>query len=1426
MRLLSIVSLLLSATAAMAASPAAKPFAFGTVRFEENRGQTDASVRFLARAPGQRVFLTRTGVVFASVSGASITMRLEGAGESRWEAVGAPSDSISYYIGNDPSKWVKAAPEFDRVVWRNAYPGIDLAFHGDGVRLEYDLVLAPGADASAVRIRFDNPAITRIKPDGAVAIAAAGDTLRQHPPQIWQEAAAGERRSVRGQFEPDGANGLRLSLAPHEPSKPVVVDPVLEFASYLGGENDDEVVALADGVVAGNTRSVAFPGTSPALRTSRDVFVYGTYQVNTGGSSTTGFYGAVIIGGSGDDQIAGIAVSTFQRGYYLAGTTTSTDFPVLGGLIAGGSQKYNGGASDGFVAFIETSESYGYLGFANYIGGSGADRINAFTGAGLVFAYAGVTDSPDLPAANAPQMSLAGGKDAFYGIYSDYSGAGTLGYLGGSGDDVANAVAFRNGIDLWIGGSTASGDFPFVNGALSGPSDGFLAVMSFSPSLLTNTETPTLTAYRIGGSGDDSINALVATPYSAPNSYIYTPFPIDGIGFAGSTTSPDLPVLNAAQPQPGGASDGFAGMWDRPSAAPRWMTYAGGSGPDQFNAIAQNWAGDLYVGGSTSSVDLPVVDALQPANAGGQDGMFAVYDYTGVLQQLTYFGGSGDDNIEAMWMDYNYIARMGGSTNSTNLPENGASQGPGGGLDGFVANIGSDYFMGPTSLIMPKDGEMNFSIRSARTAFRPPVTYQSADPSRIRLVYLGQSFSQVTAAPEDNIQLEALSDSGEVDITASSPGYATKTIHVNLYPGAFAASFTSTPPVTLALSTWSNPVNLEESYCAVDPVSGAILGYCMALRTDLPFPAVQWSSSDTTVIHVVYTNGFPQIQVVGPGTATLTFSVNGYNVIQSSQTVTVAAPAPVAPTNGFFLAKDLTANLPTSFSVNGSQIFSGYRGTLTATSSDPTKLLLAPDAATPGGASLSVAMSNGVPTVYAQALTDSGTVPVLLSSDQFSGQVPINVNLEPAVLRWGVYSASSVAGEFASSIPLTMGGQAATLQYALHGVSGSAGSLRPGAAPLILTLANSDPTIVELNRLTIGDGGGANPFTLNPLKTGSSTLTLTDSDSGIPVTPATLPVVVQPSTTSAPVLPSLPASLNVGNGLQGTFSFTYTTGGPSQNVTVSIDDPTVATVSSSATTPGTNQATFLTGLSNVNYTVYVQGQGSSGTTNIHVQFPQGSATIAVKLFPSGAGFSRQFYTSNVRGYALEAQVSAYYLDSNTGIGIVAQIPNPGPGITVDFSADGPIQFYHQSAILTAANPTANVDITAPPMGQQVAVTVAAAGGGPTVSPVTATVTAGSLAPNAPYVLTQMTLAQGELRAYTVSTALLPATVTSSDPTNVLLAASPTGQGAASIQLSTSSSTVYISGVGSSGVYTVEFDTPGAVVPSVIQVGLVPLQFTV
>lgn len=1382
---------------------AEKPFAFGAVRFEANRGQADSTVRYIARARGQQIFFTDTGVVFSPPSGPAIRMTFAGSGRPEWVADGPSSDSISYYVGSDPRKWVKGAPVYDRITWRGVYPGVDVTFYGAGDRLEYDLVLAPGADPARVHLQFEKPARVTSLAGGVLEISEGSTRIHQRVPAIYQETAPGVRRRITGDFQSSGQNVALLKVASYDPAQRLVVDPVIEMATYLGGENDDEIVAMADGFVAGNTRSIAFPADQPTLRGGRDVFVRGTAQLVFGQMPRTFFYGTFILGGSGDDQVAGIALQSFLGYVSLAGTTTSQDLPGTG------TSKYNGGASDGFLATLSVFDSHAYLSSTQYIGGSGEDRITAFSGIDYTQAIVGVTDSVDLPVAgDVPQKTIGGGRDAFYGIVSPVYGYKYFGYLGGSGDDAAYAVSVQSDTSVWIGGETRSSDFPFPAAGLAGPSDGFLANIS-APMSAAGPQVVTLATHRVGGNGSDSVRAVAAPPaFLSTDSYspsVLLPFTITDIGFAGTTTSTDLPVRNSAFAQFSGESDGFVGMWNVTAAAPRWLSYLGGSGTDEVTAMAMDWAGDLYLGGWTRSTDLPAAHALQPASAGGDEGMFAIFDGNGVLHHLTYFGGSGDDRIRDVRLVYGTngtVARVSGSTTSTDLPQRSAVQDRGGLTEGFWADLGSDFLIGPSELILAKDGVLQFSVRPGRTLFRNPVTYRSSDPSRVRLVYQGRSFDEVTAAPEDTIAIEALTDSGEATILITAPGFTTKTILVRLYPGVFIQAYSSPNPI----STWASasPSYIYALYRALDPATGKLIGVSnLPIRAGVPQPVPNWSVSDPSLIEIVNNGGTVQLRVLKAGEATLRLTVDGYTVLKEDRTITVATPQPLPSKAELRLGQNLYVSIPVEFGLNGRPVTSGYRGTLTARSSDPSRLLLSLAGDQPGGESITFAMAGMQPKIYAQALASEGTVQILLTSSDFQGEIPMTVILEPAVIQWGVLRYIQTGGTVVDqTISLTAGPQTKQLFLRLQGQSGSdAEGYRPGAPPVMLKLSNSDPRIVELNRLTRSVTATDASYNVLGLTPGTAELTLTTSSDDLRPTNESVHVEVA-APTSAAMLANLPKTLYVGKGLQTVVEFSYS----AQTKTVEIvsDDANAVVLSPSALVVGSAQLSLAPKQTYSDaYSFQVQGLRSEGETRVRVRFPTGEEReIRVVLLPSGAGFFAAASSATSQGYEQSVRVLPWALDRQTGIGIYAQALQPGFRIAAKFRSEGAaVRLSADNVTLTSDTYEAVLNYTLPPAGQDATLIVESDAEG-AVSPVTSRrlVHGASTTPST----ATMLLARNELREFNIASFMSqPAlSATSSDPGRVLLSTSPTTPGSPSLDLANPGSRIYIHALAESGNATV------------------------
>jgi hypothetical protein len=1395
---------------------AEKPFAFGTVHFEANRGQADPSVRYLARARGQQIFFTDTGLIFSPPSGPSLRMSFAGASRPNWAADGPPSDSISYYLGRDPNRWVKAAPVYDRISWRGVYPGVDLIFYGDGDRLEYDLILAPGADPARLRLQFASSARVSAGPGGDLEISEGSTTIRQRVPTVYQDAPSGARRRINGAFQPAGQNAATLRVATYDPARSLVVDPVIEMATYLGGENDDEIVAVADGFVAGNTRSIAFPPTQPSLRGGRDVFFRGTGPVIPSQMPRPYFSGTYVFGGSGDDELAGIALQPSGSSVSLAGTTTSQDLP------GAGNSQYNGGASDGFVATVVVSKTYANVDSTQYIGGSGDDRITAFSGDGTSYAMVGVTDSPDLPVSSGvPQRSIGGGKDAFFGLVSKTFGYEYYGYLGGSGDDAAYAVSFRSFGRVWIGGETHSSDFPFPVAGIAGPSDAFLAEI-YVPVGTPSTGIVTVTTYRVGGNGEDSIRALAAVPSnmtaSLGSTQVLRPFTLNNLGFAGTTTSTDLPVRNAAFPRLAGERDVFAGIWNFAEAAPHWMTYLGGSGVEESSAVTMDWAGDLYVGGWTRSTDLPVFHAAQPTSSGGEEGMFAVFDVTGTLHQLTYYGGSGDDRIRDVKLVYGSVARVAGSTTSTDLPERTPTQDRGGRAEGFWADIGTDYLIAPSELILAKDGVLSFSVRPGRTAYRFPVTYRSSDPSRVRLVYLGRSFDEVTAAPEDNIDIEALTDSGEATINISAPGFTSREILVRLYPGVFQQYFSASDPI----STWSTPINLAVMYRAQDPATGQLVGAGMSIRAGATQPIVSWSVSDPSVFQIINNGGSFQLRVLRAGDATLRLAVDGFSVYQADKTITAATPRPFPSNQDIRLGRDLSTYLPLYFGLNGTAISTGYRGTLTARSSDPGRLLLSSSSTEPGRESVTVTMSGLPPAIHVQALAGEGTVQVVVTSSEFEGEIPLTVTLEPSVIRWGVYRyVQSVGSVLETVVPLTAGSETASLAISLEAQSGGGSSAyRPGAPPVTLTVSNSEPKVVELNRLTTTLGGTGESYKLLGLTPGTAELRLTSSSDLLrPANDSVRVDVAAPA--SAVERVDLPAIVYVGKGLQAAVNVRYYA--PRQTLELSSSDPDAVVIAPSQLAQGSaNLSLAPTQAGSGEYLFFLQGLKSEGESRLRLHFPTGEEReIRVVLLPSGVGFYGMANSTATPGFDRSQRVQAWALDRQTGIGLFAQPPQPGLRFAVRFRSEGaPVRIGPETATLTADADYAEFKYSLPPAGQE-ATLIVESDADAAVSPVTATmrIRAATASP----VIDLMLLARNELRALSiVSYTNRPAlTATSSDPDLILLSPTPSAPASAALDLAKPGSSIYLHALAETGNATVRLKSAGVTVLE-LQVALQPL----
>ena len=692
-------ALTLAALPALATVDAATPparlaaaFAQLPIRFEPNVGQAPAPVRFIARGAGYGVALSERGIdlrlartpawaekpvagtaTALAAAPARVQLRLLHASpRPQLQAEGVQASVSHYFVGSDASRWRSNVANFGAVRYVGVYPGIDWVIYGNAERLEYDLVVAPGADPSRIRIEVAGADRVALDANGDLLLMVDHAVLRQHRPVVYQTGADGQRQPVDARYRLHGRQ-VAFSLGVYDASRPLVIDPVLSYASYLGGSNTDyaggiAVDAAGNAYVTGVTGSANFP-TLNALRPSfaggdSDAFIV---KVSADGKHL--LY-ATYLGGSGSDGANGVAVDAAGNAY-VTGTTSSADFPLVNPA-----QATLPGSTSTFVTKLNASG--GALLYSTYLGGSLYDFGQAIAVDAAGSAYvAGQAYSSDFPTLNALQPAYGGGNgDAFIAKLTPAGNALAYAtYLGGTGQDLAFGIAVDAAGDAYVTGYTYSADFPLakpLQGALGSTAyDAFVAKLNPAGNAL-------LFSTYLGGTGSDFGYGIALD--AAGNAYV-----------VGKTQSTNFPVVHAIQATfRGGYSDGFVTKLAADGSQLIYSTYLGGNDAETAAAVAVDTAGSAYVAGITGSMDFPAVSPLQ-SRKGVLDGFVVKLDPAGNgFVWATPLGGSDSDGIAAVAVDGAGNAFVAGYTFSSDFPTVNAYQPAlSGGQDGFVAKIGA-----------------------------------------------------------------------------------------------------------------------------------------------------------------------------------------------------------------------------------------------------------------------------------------------------------------------------------------------------------------------------------------------------------------------------------------------------------------------------------------------------------------------------------------------------------------------------------------------------------------------------------------------------------------------------------------------------------------------------------------------------------------
>ena len=636
--------------------------------FEPNKGQQPAGVHYLARGSSYTLYLAAGQTVLAGRNQPPLRIKLSGADlQAPIEGEDRQVSTSNYFVGNDPSTWRTSVPNFGRARYHGLYPGIDLVYYGHDGSLEYDWIISPGANPKRIRLNFDQADRVRIDNDGDLVVMLGKSEYRHKKPVAYQEIA-GKRIPVAGAWALHGKTAA-FRIGSYDSRKTLVIDPVLIYSTYLGGNGLDWAYALAvdrlgNTYVTGGTGSTNFPTTNPlqaSLKGTEDAFVT---KINAHGN---GKVYSTYLGGGGPDEGKGIAVDSKGEAY-VTGNAGSFDFPMKAAI-----QATWGGSGDVFVTKLDVA---GSLVYSTYLGGNAIDNGLAIAVDPAFNAYVtGITFSSNFPTVNPFQATKGIQQDAFVAKINPAGSAWVyVTYLGGNAVDEGYAIAADATGNAYVTGYTGSTNFP-----LQSPfrSSNVASVDAFVTKLNPVGSALVYSTY-LGGSATDYGTAIAVD--SSGSAFV-----------AGVVGSNDFPVVNAMQPHLATADDAFVTKFNPAGSALVYSTYLGGGSEDQPYALAIDPAGNAYVTGRTNSSDFPLTSPIQ-ATRFAFDMFVTELNATGSARLFsTFLGGTGSESGRGIAVDFLGNIHVAGEGTSTDFPLLNPIQptnGGGGGQDALVLLLG------------------------------------------------------------------------------------------------------------------------------------------------------------------------------------------------------------------------------------------------------------------------------------------------------------------------------------------------------------------------------------------------------------------------------------------------------------------------------------------------------------------------------------------------------------------------------------------------------------------------------------------------------------------------------------------------------------------------------------------------------------------
>jgi len=691
--------------------------------FEANQGQTNPQVKFLFRGRGYTAFLTSGSMVLSlrpanvvpitqkgdvpivsrvPASTTTIQFRLTGAAKN--PAVvgeGRQLGRVNYFIGNNPANWHTKVPTYGRVRYKNLYPGIDLVYYGNHEQLEYDFAISAGADPGLIQFEIKGASQIETDREGNLVLQTGSGELRFQSPVVYQESN-GQRLPVRGTYVLKDATHIAFQVAQHDASKPLVIDPVLVYSTYLGGSGDDQAGGIAvdtagNVYVAGSTDSTDFPLTTLGSLPAGNTHVFVAKLDATGSNLIYADY----LGGSSQDYGYALALDSANN-VYVTGNTASGDFPMVNPF-----QGTNPG-SNSFLSKISPDGSS--LSYSTYFGGNGSDIPSsvAVDGEGDMI-IAGYTSSTNLPVANAYEPTVSANLGGMYGNYGfltkfnpDGSSLIYSTYFGGNSNPPLNCggtpcwippsslilgMVLDTAGNAYVTGSTNTYNLPVTQGAYQTTDStqpgmdtvGFVSKFNISGGLQYST-------YFYDPSG--LMTQLMALAVDGSGSVYATGFTLGNGTLPITSTSICDPSVSVWE-----CNYAFVTKFDAAGATLLYSTYLGPNNNAVPQAIALDGNNDAYVLGLTPTGSFSTANGIE-SFSNGNDLLLVEIDPTASTQLFaTYLGGSGSDQPApaGMVLDGSGNLYVAGITDSSDFPvTQTAFQGVlGGNTDAFILKIGA-----------------------------------------------------------------------------------------------------------------------------------------------------------------------------------------------------------------------------------------------------------------------------------------------------------------------------------------------------------------------------------------------------------------------------------------------------------------------------------------------------------------------------------------------------------------------------------------------------------------------------------------------------------------------------------------------------------------------------------------------------------------